>query len=166
MASTYEKIATTTLSSTTNTVTFSSISGAYTDLVLIINGKSDAEASPVLQFNSDTGNNYSDTYMSGRSTNATASVRDTSQPYIWLVAYSRLNTSNLNLLSIINVMNYSNSTTYKTVLTRSGNAVQGNVDTGVGLWRNTNAITSISVKTASNNFVSGSTFTLYGILKA
>ena len=38
MASTYEKIATTTLGSATASYTFSSISGTYTDLILILVG--------------------------------------------------------------------------------------------------------------------------------
>ena len=40
MAKTYEPIATTTLSTATAEVTFSSISGSYTDLVYIIYNKS------------------------------------------------------------------------------------------------------------------------------
>jgi hypothetical protein len=39
MTSTYEKIATNTLGSAASSVTFTSISGAYTDLVLISNPK-------------------------------------------------------------------------------------------------------------------------------
>jgi len=58
---TYEPIATTTVSgSSTSTVTFSSISGTYTDLVIIGNlGSQTTNAFPYLQFNGDTGSNYS-----------------------------------------------------------------------------------------------------------
>jgi hypothetical protein len=65
MTATYEKIATTTLGSTTATVTFSSISGAYTDLVLVERlVKSITGGSLQVRFNSDTGTNYSaTTYM-------------------------------------------------------------------------------------------------------
>ena len=64
-------------------------------------------------------------------------------------------------------MNYSNSTTYKTVISRGGNAATW-VTTNVGLWRNTAAITSVKVfaSDASSNMNSGSTFTLYGIAAA
>jgi hypothetical protein len=34
------------------------------------------------------------------------------------------------------------------------------------LWRNTSAITSVTILTTGNTFTTGSTFTLYGILKA
>ena len=36
----------------------------------------------------------------------------------------------------------------------------------VGLWRNTNAITSVSFKANGTTWKSGSTFTLYGIKAA
>ena len=67
-------------------------------------------------------------------------------------------------LTIINFPDYSNSNTYKPILSRS-NKPNYHVEQKVGLWRNTNAITSITVfSTGSNpNFASGSTFTLYGI---
>jgi hypothetical protein len=63
-------------------------------------------------------------------------------------------------------MNYANTTTYKTVLTRANAAASG-VDASVGLWGSTAAITSITfdlplVRTIST----GSTFTLYGIKAA
>jgi hypothetical protein len=61
MAKTYEPIATTTLGSAAASVTFSTISGAYTDLVLVmsIRGSSDIESDIGMQLNSDTGSNYS-----------------------------------------------------------------------------------------------------------
>ena len=62
-------------------------------------------------------------------------------------------------------MNYSNATTYKTVITRASNANNG-VDAVVGLWRNTAAITSINVFLGTGNLDTGSTFTLYGIKAA
>jgi len=65
MASTYTPIATQTLGSATGTVTFTSISGSYTDLVLVITGNTNNPTNPVLQFNGDTTTNYSHTYISG-----------------------------------------------------------------------------------------------------
>jgi hypothetical protein len=66
-------------------------------------------------------------------------------------------------------MNYSNSTTYKTVLGRS-NRASSDTAADVGLWRSTSAITRIDLAMGgsfpTNNFASGSTFTLYGIAAA
>ena len=61
--------------------------------------------------------------------------------------------------SITHFMNYSNTTTYKTLLTRANNANNG-VNAEVNLWRSTAAITSISI----NSLKAGTTFNLYGIL--
>jgi len=60
-------------------------------------------------------------------------------------------------------MNYSNTTTYKTFLGR-GNDPSSFVRQGVGLWRNTAAITSFSVSGVT--FSTGVTATLYGIKAA
>jgi hypothetical protein len=67
---------------------------------------------------------------------------------------------------IYNVQNYSNGTTYKTGLSRSSYA--GNyVAAYVNLWRSTSAITSIVFSSENGaNFITGSTFTLYGIAAA
>jgi len=155
MASTYEKIATTTLGSATATVTYSSL-GSYTDIVIIYNGTTDNNLS--LQFNSDTGSNYSITRIQGNGTSAT-SARYSNQTSMF-GPYSTANT-----VAIWQVMNYSNATTYKTGLARGGGADYG-TEAYVGLWRNTAAITSITVLAPSGNLASGSTITLYGILKA
>ena len=161
MASTYEKIATTTLSSATNSVTFSSISGSYTDLVLVINGTQSSANSCGIRFNSDSGSNYSATRLGGDGGSALSNRwSNTNMGYTFL-QYTTQNTT------IINIMNYSNTTTYKTVLSRFNNAANF-VAAYVALWRSTAAITSLSVQDVdgTTNFATGSTFTLYGILKA
>ncbi len=58
--------------------------------------------------------------------------------------------------------NYSNTTTYKTVLSRCSNPTGGTLAVA-GLWRSTAAITSITLTPTAGNWLSGSTFTLYGI---
>ena len=77
-------------------------------------------------------------------------------------------TLNTGLQTVTHFMNYSNTTTYKTLLSRSGTL--GGSYTGTtliaGLWRSTSAITSILVGCTTNTFVAGSTFTLYGIKAA
>ena len=166
--STYTPIATTTLGSTASSYTFSSIPSTYTDLVLVsnvattVNGKDLA-----VQFNGDTGTNYSRTVLTGDSTTAT-SVRATTQAYMFLDYNGAISTTLGNNNCITQIMNYSNSTTYKTVLSRSNNAGTGfGVDANVGLWRSTAAITSMTIiATTSGVFATGSTFTLYGIAAA
>jgi len=160
MPKTYTPLATTTLSSAAASVTFSSINGSYTDLVLIVNGTVNTGSYFTLRFNSDSGNNYSNTeiYQSG---NTPGSARNTNNPYMYNGSVGTTQTTVIN-----HIQNYSNSTTNKTVLTRS-NVGGSEVKVSIGLWRSTSAITSVTCGTGgSNTYQSGSTFTLYGILAA
>jgi len=169
--STYTPIATSTLGSAQATVTFTSISQSYTDLVLMCAGQNatgDGQQGN-LTFNGDTGTNYSLTQVSG-SPPYTYSARTTNGNALYL-GYNQAWSTVANSPGIyyVNIMNYSNTTTYKTVLERAGYAsgTYAGTEAIVGLWRNTNAITSISiVVNASGTFAAGSTFTLYGIAAA
>lgn len=161
MPSTYTPIATTTLGSAASSVTFSSISGTYTDLVVIFSGTG-GSVDIQYQFNGDTGTNYSVTRLSGNGSTA-VSNRNTNYASIEADYFAYANST--QTLNICNIMNYSNSTTNKTVLFRSNNASLG-TDVGVGLWRNTAAITQVLIKTNASTFSTGSTFSLYGIKAA
>ena len=160
MASTYEKIATTTLGSAAASTTFSSISSSYTDLVLICAAGQSPDSTLELTFNSDSGNNYSRTIMYGTGSTA-VSARGSNNPAIYISAGSSVGTN----INIINIMNYANTTTYKTIVGRTNDTSSVTVAT-VGLWRNTNAINTIKLTGSNGNILSGSTFTLYGIKAA
>ena len=160
---TYEPIATSTLSTSSTSVTFNSISG-YTDLVLVFSIKANtASLNSGIRFNSDSGTNYSNTSLEGNGTTA-SSQRFTNATFIRTDAIAYATTDSFSV-KIVNIQNYANSTTFKTTLTRSNTASTG-VDALVGLWRNTNAITAIEVYARNDAFATGSTFTLYGILAA
>ena len=162
-AATYVPIATTTLASAAATYTFSSIPSTYTDLVLVINGGTvTASQDMYMQFNSDTGSNYSQTYVRGNGT-AASSSRFTAQSNGWLDFTGANN--DLNQMWTAQIMNYSNATTYKTYLSRFSRASTA-TEAIVGLWRNTAAISTILVGTSSGNILSGTSLTLYGILGA
>jgi len=161
MPSTYEPIATQTLASTSSAVTFSSIPGTYTDLVLILDTISvNSAVDARLQFNGDTGTNYSSTQLF--SNGSPASNRNTNQTSMRL--FNDLY-STTRSIGIGNIMNYSNATTFKTVLSRFGTG-DISVGTFAGLWRNTSAITSLTVVHTGSGFASSSVFTLYGIQAA
>jgi hypothetical protein len=166
--STYTPIATTTLGSAAASYTFSSISGTYTDLVLVVAGTISSNGFGVVaRFNSDSGTNYSVTNLRG-SGSATQSTRASNQTYAWLTygdGFSSTEQCNL----IAQIQNYSNSTTFKTVLTRNNNPNGSSgfgTEATVGLWRSTSAITSITVQPESGNLNSGMSLTLYGIAAA
>lgn len=168
MPSTYTPIATSTANSTITEITFSGISGIYTDLVLICAIKpSDTINYPsvLAQFNGDSGTNYSETRLQSNGSTA-ASVRRSNTAYNYLLdnGLSSVSTNTVST-TISHIQNYSNTSTYKTVLSRSGTA-DGYVENLVTLWRSTSAITSIKVLVAAGGMASGSTFSLYGIKAA
>ena len=162
MPSTYEPIATTTLGSAASSYTFSSISGTYTDLFLVVNGSAASTGFDVwIRLNSDSGSNYSSTNIYGTGS-AAQSQRESNVTFLRIDRQGTWRSGNTSMIRA-NIMNYSNSTTYKTVISRS-DAPADVAEAIVGLWRSTAAITSIQVgNDAGANFSVGTTFTLYGI---
>ena len=157
MASTYEKIATTTASGGSTSITFSSIPATYTDLVLVMGGSNSANSDLRMRFNGDTGSNYSATVLFGDGS-AANSFRESNQTSF----YGAFGPNSNN---IINIQNYANTTTNKTALTRS-NMPGAYVFSIVQLWRSTAAINSVTLYVTSGSYNSDVVFSLYGILKA
>jgi hypothetical protein len=151
---TYEPISTYTVGSPQASYTMSSIPATYTDLVLIIQATT-ISANYNLRLNGDTGSNYSYTSLWGNGSSA-ASYRSTNNTVIGLTY-----TSSGVPMSKIQIQNYANTTTYKTVLNRQDDSVNA-TGAAVGLWRNTAAINSITI-VSTGNLPTGSTFTLYGV---
>ena len=163
MAITYEPLTTTTLTSATAEVVFGSIPNTYTDLVLIVNGGfTQVNQSFYFRFNSDSSSIYSYTYMAG-SGSATSSNKS-SGPGIAAYNVNGQSDTLLKSQATLQLQNYSNTTTFKTCL------IRGNTDlttqTTVGLYRSTSAINALTILATNGNLQTGSTFTLYGILKA
>jgi hypothetical protein len=160
--STYTPIATTTVGSAVSSITFSSL-GSYTDIVIVCNGtggSSGNDSSILLQFNNDTGSNYSTTYFLGNGSSPSSGLINPSTSI-----YSMRINGTTNSTGIAHVQNYANTTTYKTVISR-GNSPQYAIEL-VGLWRSTSAITSIKLlEQNGGNFQSGFTATIYGIQAA
>lgn len=164
LPSTLTPIATNTLTAAAASVTFSNLPQGYTDLVLVANLKGTTALDYKINFNSDTGSNYSNTYLTATGS-AASSGRRTSQTYFQPENNGYV-TSSLEQNTIIHFMNYSNTTTFKTALSRSNNASTG-LDAFVNLWRSTSAITSIQIAAISTpNFDTGSSFTIYGVKAA
>jgi hypothetical protein len=158
---TYEAIATQTVTgSAAASVTFSSIPSTYTDLVVVVQGLLTTGADNVcLQFNGDTGSNYSVTVLLGDGTSAssfrTSNTSNCGRDVI----------SNIQGNVIYNINNYSNATTYKTVLGRSS-ATNYGARTSVSMWRNTAAINQIVLFPTAYTFNVGTVLSIYGIKAA
>jgi hypothetical protein len=165
---TYVELDKVTVATATPSITFTGISGAYTDLVIVMSATTTLDGRDLrLQFNGDTTTNYSSHFISAYSTATTG--RATSASFIQFT--NLIGTSTVDPTAmLINVPNYANATTFKTVLIRS-TQFQTNVGSAFsetiaqcGLWRKTpEAITSVTISVSSSNIAVGSTFSLYGI---
>lgn len=164
MPSTYEPIATYTVPNTTTiTATFGSIPSTYTDLILIcsLTTKSASSETMLMRVNSDSGSNYSSTRLIGDGSSATTN-RTTSLNYATISGGS---TGIADSMIIVNLMNYANTTTNKTFLSRFAQAGT-ETDAIVSLWRSTSAINTVAIQGTVGYLGNGSTFTLYGIKAA
>jgi hypothetical protein len=168
MPATYEPIATATASGSSGTVTFSSIPQTYTDLVLVIQcGYTSGSHYAIVRANGDNdGNaNYGNTYLAGDGSVALSGRNGGLSGFY--SSFAILGNTTLNFISTMQIFNYSNTTTFKTSLTRANLASSGTEAVSACRRTDTNAITSLEIKsTSSSIYASGSTFTLYGIKAA
>lgn len=159
---TYALIERVTLGSAVSSVTFSSIPQTFTDLVLVCQTKitTGGATNDRMRFNGDTGSNYSYIvlYGTGSAAGSYRGNNDASGIIIDDVTSTNFNTT------IINIQDYSNTTTNKTVILRSS-PIDSAVQINTGLWRSNAAINQITItaSTGGSTFVTGSTFRLYGI---
>jgi hypothetical protein len=163
MASTYEPIATSTISGAASS-TFSSIPATYTDLRLVFTGTlSDATAELAMYYGTLTGTPYSASLMQGNGTSAT-SFRVTNKDVLYL-ANNVFISSNQSLVTA-DIFSYANATDYKTALITLSNDKNGSgtIQTQVALKRNTAAISSLTLEVFVGTITG--TATLYGIKAA
>lgn len=164
MPATYEPIATTTLGSTTNTITFSNIPATYTDLRVVAIGKIADFYQAILRLNGSAGALYSGTFLRGNGSIASSARITTSSGIYYLNAGSETTP----FLIEIDILSYASST-YKSFLTKSSEDRNGSgwVINSVGVYKDTAAITSVSLTTDSAGVWGvGTTATLYGIKAA
>jgi len=151
-----------TVGTAVSSVTFSSIPQTYTDLVIVAATTSTVAATNfTLRFGNgsvDTASNYSAIRLVGNGSSASSGTNSGT-----VLNFGDIGNPNTPAVNIIHIMNYTNTTTFKTILGRA-NTVDIQLQALVGLWRKTpEAINIITIGTGSNNFAVGSTFSLYGI---
>lgn len=166
----YDSIATATPSGT-STFTFSSIAATYKHLQIRYTAR-DARAVGInsfnMNFNSDTGSNYMRFHaLTGDGASATASAGTVSHTTI-VAGYETGSTAAASIfgVGVIDILDYSNSSKYKTSRTLCGIDLNGSGEINFmsGLWMNTNAITSITFTVGTGaNWATNSSFALYGI---
>jgi hypothetical protein len=166
MPSTYDVISTTTVGTAAATVTFSSIPATYTDLVLVCAARTTRAATSdnlVVRFNSDSTAIYSSSNLFG-DVNGIGSARSSSDTScFWSFIPSASQSSGRFGVAAMNILNYSNTTTFTTTISSSGNYA-AQLELTANLYRSTSAITTITMLSGTaSNIAVGSTFTLYGI---
>lgn len=167
----FESIATTTLSSSASTVTFSSIPGTYQHLQLRMMGKVSFSSSADwwrvgIQLNS-TNAVYSHT-LEGNGSTASANNQNSSFTTA-LLPSSHSSLDNMFGVSIIDIHDYASTTKAKTGRAFFGfdanTALTPRMGLGSILFTSTSAVTSLTVYVpgGTTDLASGSTFALYGI---
>jgi hypothetical protein len=155
---TYDLIATTTLAANTSSVVFGSIPQGYRDLIIV--GNTFTSTGEVgVQFNGDTGSNYSTVLMRGGASSTVSSVAFTDTA-IWPSTQVGSPTGVPNSWTV-QVMDYLATDKQKMSLTRFGSAAS-HVQAQANRWASTAAITSITFVGATYN--ANSTFSLYGVI--
>jgi hypothetical protein len=163
MTITYDSIATTTLGSATNTITFNSIPGSYTDLRVVISGSFSGNLQSSIRFNNLSTSIYSYTELVGNGTTATSGFASNDNRIYF--TYNNVASTAQPFLITADVFNYTNSKNKTTLYTfnQDINGAGGQTVRGVGLWRDTSVITRIDLFAGANNFTTGTVATLYGI---
>ena len=171
MATTCELIAKNVLGSDTSSVSFTSIPSTYTDLVVVISARTDRASfnlDPIkLRFNAA----GSDTDHSTRSLfgNGSGAFSSTSAYAIAGWATATTATSDVFGSSECYIPNYATAVKHSFSATgiTENNATSARIEAGAGLWDSATAVTALEfLPTAGTNFVTGSSFYLYGITKA
>ena len=169
MPSTYTLISSNVLTSSAASVTFSAIPSTYTDLVIRWSGSWSTNGTPNIycEFNSDTSNNYSAVILYGYGSAAGSNIQSNQARAVSGILNSSTATANTFASGEIYIPSYlaSANKPFSAYAVTENNSAGTDViiQPNAALWRNTAAITSIKITPQSANFVSGSSFYLYGI---
>ena len=162
----FESISTTTLSTTASDVTFSSIPGTYKHLQIrvmasAVSGNQDG----LMQFNGDTGTNYSYHFLYGSGAGSGSAGAATTQSYMLMSNNFYTTGTSLCGVAVIDILDYTNTNKYKTMRSLAGVDMNGSGSMNLcsGNWRNTAAITSIKLYPAGSTINTYSSYALYGV---
>lgn len=171
----FESIASASGTGSSDTITFSSIPSTYQYLQIRMVGKGTSTGSAgtndaFLTFNNDTGTNYvyHALYGDGSSAGVDAATSQSSIRISRVVASSNAANNNIRGFSIFDIHDYASTTKNKTVRNISGTDTNGVASSEMwltsGLWINTSAINSITIKsTGTGSWATSTVISLYGI---
>ena len=169
----YESIATVTVTTAVSSISFSSIPSTFKHLQIrgIARSANAAAAEQgKLQMNGDTSaSNYAFHSLKGNGSAASAEGYGTGV-VAGVAGVFRItaNTAGSNIfgVTVVDILDYTNTNKYKTVriLTGQDQNGSGDIQFNSGLWLNTAAVTSLTLTMqGSGNFMQYSSFALYGI---
>ena len=167
VTSSYESIVTANGTGSSGTITFNTIPSGYKHLqIRSIQRVASGNAYMKVQFNSDTGANYTyhQVFALGSGTGSTDGGTGQTGAAAITVAAGSLS-ANIYGVSIIDILDYGNNSKNKTIRVLDGMDANGSgqVILNSGLWINTAAITSITLQASASSFTTASQFALYGI---
>lgn len=155
-----------------STITFSSIPQNYEHLQIRFTARAGsataADTDIKMQFNSDTGSNYSQHYLYGNGASAAAGgAANTAYAQGGDIVLGGI-AANVFAVGIVDILDYANTNKYKTSRVLTGFDANGSgwLWYDSGNWRNTNVITDIVLTPFSSTFAQYSHFALYGIKRA
>lgn len=168
----YDSLATVTLSASTSSVTFAGIPSGYKHLQIRMLAKTDRATysidSAKFQLNGDTGSNYAWHRVLGDGS-AAAAYAGSSTAFMQADGLAAQG-SNIFGAMIVDVLDYANTSKYKTARMLGGEDENGTTYGGgvialsSSLWQNTAAINSIKIYPGvGSNFLTYSSFALYGV---
>lgn len=154
-----------------SSITFSNIPSTYNHLHIrgIIKGSANNLGDNVnLIINNDTGSNYSSHLMLGNgSVSETGSQSSATSIPFTESTNSFSSATNMFSTFVGDILDYSSTSKFKTTRCFTGNDRNGDgrVMIRSGLWRNTNAITSLqfSLATGGTNFIQNTQIAIYGV---
>ena len=153
------------LGSAASSISFSSIPNTFTDLYITFSVRQSGSGvnQTLLEFNGST-SNFSFRLLEG--TGSSAGSGNNTLNYGGLVQGSA-STSNTFASNSLYIPNYAGSTakSWSVDAVTENNATQAFQHLVAGLWNNTAAINSVTIKPFSGNFEIASSATLYGITK-
>jgi hypothetical protein len=163
--SSFESIATFTGNGTASTYTFSSIPSGYKSLQIRVNALANGGGRTGVRLNGDSGSNYNYHALYGFNDAVAATNSATTAAYV--AGYQIGPSATLPTAIITDIIDYTSTSKNTTIRSFYGvekNFGTGNSEVGLssGLWRNTAAVTSITVF-CTQNYQSGTSIALYGV---
>ena len=164
-------LATVSLTGNATAVVFSGIPSNYTHLQVRALARTDRTVDPRdylgIRFNSDSTSSYTSHQLAGSGSSATSGGGGAGTEIQLGLAASAAQASSIFGSTIIDILDYANTSKNKTIRLLSGvdsNDTNGSIRFESSVWLKTEAISTVSIEPGiGSNFVANSHFALYGI---